>query len=61
MKNRTKRLSIRTTEEIDKKLDVLKQGGKFRYFSKSDIINLILEDNISRYSGLSVKKLQGRA
>jgi len=49
MKNREKRLSLRTTTELDKKLKELMKKKKYRYYSKSDLINMVLEENIGRY------------
>ena len=49
MKNRTEKISMRTTERVLKKIETLLKVEKYKYFSKSDLINLILEENIDKY------------
>ncbi|MFP4466906.1 MAG: hypothetical protein ACLFP1_07640 [Candidatus Goldiibacteriota bacterium] len=56
MKNRTKRLSIRTTESVEKKLSKIMRSKIFRYYSKSDIINMILEENLGKYDSLKKQR-----
>lgn len=50
MKNRNKRLSIRTTEQVESLLDKAMKKEEFKYFSKSDIINLVLEESLPVYA-----------
>ncbi len=49
MKNRQKRLSLRTTNELDKRLTELMKKKEYKYLSKSDLINMVLEENIGKY------------
>ena len=56
MKNREKRLSLRTTKELDRKLNQLMKNKKYKYLSKSDLINMVLEENIGKYGREASKK-----
>ena len=59
MKNRQKRLSLRTTNELDKRLTELMQKKEYKYLSKSDLINMVLEENIGKYGkGGKVRRLK---
>ena len=50
MKKRDKRISIRTTKEVEDLLDKTVKKNEYKFYSKSDIINLILEESLPQYA-----------
>ncbi|MBP7791549.1 MAG: hypothetical protein KA120_00605 [Candidatus Goldbacteria bacterium] len=50
MKNRDKRLSVRTTKKVEELLKSTLKRKEYKFYSKSDIINLVLEDTLPGYA-----------
>mgnify|MGYP001189157514 CR=1 FL=1 len=50
MKNRTEKVSIRTTESISKLIDETLKRKEYKFYTKSDIINLVLEEQLPIYA-----------
>ena len=50
MKKRNRKVSIRTTEEIERLLNERLENKKYKYLTKSDLINMILEENLLKYT-----------
>ncbi|MCE5300896.1 MAG: hypothetical protein LLG37_08525 [Spirochaetia bacterium] len=56
MKNRNKRISIRTTEQVEVLLNRALNKNEYKYYSKSDIVNLILEESLAKYADAKPRK-----
>lgn len=50
MKNRTEKVCIRTTENISKLIDETLKRKEYKFYTKSDIINLVLEEQLPIYA-----------